>query len=249
MFDTEIERFLSRKGYMKLEPRAALIDMDGTLYDSMTNHAAAWHKMMGEIGIDLPPEEFFLHEGRTGPDTINLLFRKFFNREATDEEVERLYHLKTVYFQEMPEVSPMPGAAEMLQFFINIGMKRVLVTGSAQSSLIKRIENDFPGAFTPQMMVTAREVRHGKPSPDPFLLAMKKADVLPAQSIVIENAPLGIEAGDRSGAFTIGVNTGPIPEAVLYEAGAAIVFSSMEECAVKLPFLIYALDTYSRNFN
>lgn len=234
---------------MKIEPRAALIDMDGTLYDSMPRHAAAWHKMVAELGIELPISEFYLHEGRTGADTINLLFEKHFNRKATDSEIDSLYHLKTVYFQELPDVSTMPGAAEMLQFLMGIGMKRVLVTGSAQNSLIERIDTDFPGAFAPDMKVTANEVRYGKPAPDPFLLAMKKAGVRPMQSIVIENAPLGVEAGDKAGAFTIGITTGPIPQSTLYDAGAAIVFPSMKDFADKLPFLIYSLDTFSRNYN
>ena len=250
MFNEEIERFLSRKGYMKVEPRAALIDMDGTLYDSMPRHAAAWKQMTAELGINLPIEEFYLHEGRTGADTIDLLFRKHFNRSATDEEIDRLYHLKTIYFSEFPDDVPtMPGASDMLEFMINVGMKRVLVTGSAQNSLIDRIDCDFPGAFLPDMCVTAKEVRHGKPAPDPFLLGMEKAKVVPMQTIVVENAPLGVEAGDRAGAFTIGITTGPIPESTLYDAGAAIVFPSMRDFADKLPFLIYALDTFSRNYN
>ena len=90
-------------------------------------------------------------------------------------------------------------------------MRRVLVTGSGQNSLISRIDTNFPGIFEPGMRVTSRDVTHGKPHPEPFIRAMQLARVSPSQSIVIENAPLGIEAGDRAGAFTIGVTTGPIP--------------------------------------
>ncbi|MCI9607577.1 MAG: HAD-IA family hydrolase [Muribaculaceae bacterium] len=249
MYNNEIDSFLERHNYVALEPRAALIDMDGTLYDSMPNHAEAWMKMVSEIGISACREEFFMYEGRTGASTINLLFNREFGRDATEAEIKELYHRKTVYFNELPPVEPMPGAAELLRFLEQVGMKRVLVTGSGQSSLISRLEHDFPGAFTEDMMVTGRDVTHGKPAPDPFLMAMKKAGVSPAQSIVIENAPLGVEAGDAAGAFTIGVTTGPIPGAALKNAGAAIVFDDMRTLADQMPFMLYALSTQPRNLN
>lgn len=249
MYNEEIDSFLERHNYIALEPRAALIDMDGTLYDSMPRHADAWMKMVGEIGIEATREEFFMYEGRTGASTINLLFNREFHRDATPAEIKELYHRKTVYFNELPPVDPMPGAAEMLEFLRKVGMKRVLVTGSGQSSLIDRLNKDFPGAFSPDMMVTGRDVINGKPAPDPFIMAMKKANVTAAQSIVIENAPLGVEAGDAAGAFTIGVTTGPIPGAALKNAGAAIVFPDMATLADQLPFLLYALSTQPRNLN
>ena len=72
---------------------------------------------------------------------------------------------------------------------------------------------------------------------------MQLARVSPSQSIVIENAPLGVEAGDRAGAFTIGVTTGPVPREALEEAGAAVVFPSMPEFARLLPSLLLSLLT------
>lgn len=233
-----IEHYRRRTGTAAPDPRAALIDMDGTLYDSMPHHAEAWHIMMAEAGIDVPAEEFFLHEGRTGADTINLIMRRAFNRDATPEEIERLYHRKTQLFAAMPPVSPMPGAAEMLRVFEKRGMERVLVTGSAQSTLISRLDTDYPGAFAANRRITARDVSHGKPAPEPFLAAMRLAGVTPQQSIVVENAPLGVTAGAASGAFTIAVNTGPVPPEALLDAGADILFTSMTECAAALPQLL-----------
>jgi beta-phosphoglucomutase-like phosphatase (HAD superfamily) len=61
--------------------------------------------------------------------------------------------------------------------------------------------------------------------------------VAPEQCVVIENAPLGVQAADRAGCFTVAVRTGPIPREKLAEAGADLVFDSMTECAAKLPTL------------
>lgn len=224
-----------RTGNVRMKIRAALIDMDGTLYDSMPRHSMAWKRLANEQGWSYGENDFFMHEGRTGRDTIRI-----YNPEATPELTEQLYHLKTVYFNELPPVDTMPGAKRMLDGLTNADIQRVLVTGSAQNSLLKRLDTDFPGAFEPGMRITARDVRNGKPNPEPFLSAMLLARVWPAQAIVIENAPLGVHAAHASGAFTVAVNTGPIPAKALIDAGADVLFASMEEFADALPELIAA---------
>lgn len=239
--DDIILSFLQRHHYKQLQPLAALIDMDGTLYDSMGNHADAWHRLATELGIPTTREEFFLYEGRTGASTLNLLFNRAYNRDATAQEIEELYARKALYFTQMPAVKPMPGAMQMLNFFKEVNMRRVLVTGSGQRSLIDRLEKDFPGAFTSSMMVTSRDVKCGKPHPEPFIKAMEMARVRPSQAIAIENAPLGVKSASAAGAFTVAVTTGPIPREELIKAGAAIVFDSMEQCAEMLPQLVFKM--------
>ncbi|MCI8999320.1 MAG: HAD-IA family hydrolase [Muribaculaceae bacterium] len=243
LYSDEITAFLRRHHYSRVTPKAALIDMDGTLYDSMKNHTASWHRLMTVAGINCTREEFYLYEGRTGASTINQLIRREWGRDATDEEKERLYKQKTQYFNQLPPVQPMPGAREMVEVLKAVGLERVLVTGSGQNSLLNRISSDFPGLFTEGLRVTSRDVTHGKPHPEPFIRAMQLAHVTPSQSIVVENAPLGVEAGDRAGAFTIGVTTGPIPREEMIKAGAAIVFDSMPEFAAALPVLLLSLLT------
>lgn len=240
-FIPQIESFLKKRHFKSVKPLAALIDMDGTLYDSMGNHADAWLRMVTELGIPATREEFFMYEGRTGASTINIIFQRAYGRDATPEEIEELYHRKTVYFAEMPDVKPMPGAKKMLETLCEAGIRRVLVTGSGQSSLINRLDTDFPGAFPHDMRVTSRNVSHGKPHPEPFIKAMQIARATPSQCIAIENAPLGIKSASDAGAFTIAVTTGPIPREEMENAGAAVIFPSMEECAGQIHILLYEL--------
>jgi beta-phosphoglucomutase-like phosphatase (HAD superfamily) len=72
-------------------------------------------------------------------------------------------------------------------------------------------------------MVTAFDVKHGKPHPEPYLMGLEKAGVSASEAIVIENAPLGVEAAHAAGIYTIAVNTGPLSPKVLLDAGADIV--------------------------
>lgn len=238
-----ISAYLGRTGFGALHPKAALIDMDGTLYDSMPHHADAWKQMAQEMGIDAERDEFFMYEGRTGASTINILFNRAFGRDATEEEIKRLYGRKSDLFKAMPPVDAMPGAKEMLGTLRGYGLKRVLVTGSGQSSLLARLDTDYPGAFRPELRITAANTLRGKPHPDPYLNAMDLAGVMPWQSIAVENAPLGVESASKAGAFTIAVSTGPIPAQALVDAGADIVYGSMPECAAGLPGLL--LDMYN----
>ena len=78
-------------------------------------------------------------------------------------------------------------------------------------------------------MVTAFDVKNGKPHPEPYLMGLEKGGHLKAnQAIVVENAPMGIEAAVAAGLFTVAINTGPLDEKVLWDGGADIVLPSME---------------------
>ena len=178
---------------MKKKLKAVLFDMDGVLFDSMPYHSAAWHKVMKSHGLTLSREEAYMHEGRTGASTINIVFQRELGREATQEEIESIYQEKSVLFNSYPEAKPMPGAWELLQKVKKDGLIPMVVTGSGQLSLLERLEGI-------------------------------KAD----EAVVVENAPLGVEAGHNAGIFTIAVNTGPLNGQVLLDAGADLLFPSMQ---------------------
>lgn len=214
--------------------------MDGTLYDSMSNHASSWYQMVREHDIECTPEEFYLYEGATGHFTVNMLIERKFGRKATEQEVHDFYERKAEIFRAKPAPEVMPGARELVERLAALPShpQTILVTGSAQGSLLDRLDADFPGRFPAERRVTALNVKRGKPYPDPFLQGAALAGVEPQECVVIENAPLGVTAGHRAGCFTVAVATGPIPLSTLKEAGADLVFSSMPECANKLPEIL-----------
>ena len=131
----------------------------------------------------------------------------------------------------------MSGAKEAVGEVLRAGVPSVLVTGSGQASILERLAADYPEAF--KLRVTAHDVIHGKPDPEPYLKGMEMAGVDNTHAVAIDNAPLGVESASRAGAFTIGVRTGPIPAETLAAAGADIVVSSMAECAQILIFLFH----------
>ena len=244
MIADAVERYLEQKGYERMALKAAMFDMDGVLFDSMKNHAKSWHETMAHFGLDLPEWEAYMHEGRTGAGTINIVSIRQRGYEATDEEIQRIYQYKSNLFNQCPKAERMPGAYELLCKVKASGVVPMVVTGSGQKTLLERLNRNFPDIFKQELMVTAFDVKYGKPNPEPYLMGMEMykktltpvmgegrqcGEIAPNNFIVVENAPLGVQAGVAAGVFTIAVNTGPLPDEVLLNQGANLLFHSMQE--------------------
>ena len=227
MFEAEKDKYLMKHGFGATRLKAVLFDMDGVLFDSMPNHAYSWSHAMTQFGLHITPEEAYMHEGRTGGGTIDLLVQRDWGRRATEEEKQTIYKAKSDVFSRCPEAPRMPGAYELLKKVKADGFTPMVVTGSGQVSLIDRLNHNFPSVFRRDLMVTSFDVKYGKPNPEPYLMALKKAHLQPNEALVIENAPLGVQAGVAAGIFTIAVNTGPLPDQVLWDEGANLLFPSM----------------------
>ena len=227
-FEKAIRSYLQRQGGDALRLRAVLFDMDGVLFDSMPYHADAWAEVMNRHGLHFTREEAFLHEGRTGAATINIAYRRQYGQDAPPELIQQMYQEKCEAFARHPEPGRMPGAPELLRKVKEAGLVPVLVTGSGQRTLLDRLVHHYPGVFVPGRMVTAFDVKRGKPDPEPYLMGLQKAGVRANEAVVVENAPIGVQAGHAAGIFTIAVNTGPLDGQVLLDAGADLLFPSMQ---------------------
>ena len=122
--------YLKINDYPCIDLKSVLFDMDGVLYNSMPNHTRAWAKTMQAHGLNMTEEEAYLHEGRTGDDTINIISRRE-GKEIGPEERIAIYQDKTVVFNEYPTVLPMTDSEKMLQQVIAKGLFVMLVTGLA----------------------------------------------------------------------------------------------------------------------
>lgn len=192
MFQEAISRYLQSSGYSRIQLKSVLFDMDGVLFNSMPYHADAWHKVMERHGLHLSREEAYLHEGRTGAATINIVYQRQYGKDATPEMIQSIYAEKSAEFNSNPEPERMPGAWEVLQKIKSDGLIPMVVTGSGQHSLLDRLSHNFPGMFRRELMVTAFDVKYGKPHPEPYLMALQKGGLAPNEAIVVENAPMGV---------------------------------------------------------
>ena len=223
-----INRYLKRTGFGTFHPKAVLFDMDGVLINSMPNHAVAWQRSMATFGIRMTAADAYATEGARGIDTIRAMVKAQQGKDITLEEAQCMYDVKTQIFHSLPEAPVMPGMIELMQKITADGIQCCVVTGSGQRPLINRILTDFGAFVTEDHITTAYDVRHGKPAPDPYLMGLRKAgDLNPWEAIVVENAPLGVRAGAAAKIFTIAVNTGPLSDQTLLDAGANLLFPSV----------------------
>lgn len=211
-----------------MQLRAVLFDMDGVLFDSMPYHADAWSKVMTDAGFVFSREDVYMNEGRTGADTINTASLAQFGKPATAELIDQLCKAKCAIFDTYPPTPRMPFAIELVQKVKACGLTPMIVTGSGTPTLLDRIQSNFPGLFDENHIISSFHVKRGKPYPDPYLLALDRGGLEPHEAIVVENAPLGVTAGVAAGLFTIAANTGPLKDEVLSDAGASLVYPSMQ---------------------
>ncbi len=209
--------------------KAFFFDQDGILYDSMPKHARAWAEVMQAHGFDFTEEDGFMNEGRTGQDVIREAIMELENREATEDEIWEIYEEKSKAFKALGEVEPVEGVVDVLRFLKKNKKEIWVVTGSGQASLFDNLNTKIGPFFDRQRMITAFDVTHGKPDPEPYLKAWDKSKYPKKDCCVIENAPLGVRSAKAAGLFTIAVNTGPLADIALWNEGADLVFPNMSE--------------------
>lgn len=177
--------------------KAYFFDMDGILFNSMPNHAQAWDDVMRKYGLNFTARDCYLQEGRTGQSVIDECFMKQFGRHALKEEWEPIYKEKTDRFHALGGAKPIPGVKDVLNYLRAQDALIYIVTGSGQESLFQMLDREFPGIFERERMVTALDVTHGKPDPEPYLKAFEKAQKLYAETAKHNTADRNAEAAQH----------------------------------------------------
>ncbi len=231
-----LKSFAQRHQQNEITFRGVCFDMDGVLYNSMPAHSRSWLETAKEFKLIMCEDDCYMFEGQTGVYSINLLYQRAFGREATKEEQKAVYARKTELFTQYNDGSVIPNAPKVVEALS--ALTRVIVTGSSQSSLLGKLNQSYPNAFSPEKIITGLDVKIGKPNPEPYLMGMQKAGTEPWETIVIENAPKGVRSAHSAGCFTIAVNTGPLPDSVLWDEGADLVFPDMASLLEAIPLLI-----------
>ncbi len=203
--------------------KAIFFDMDGVIYDSMGHHSVAWNKAFAAIDLDFPLEQVYMNEGRTGSSTVQMFFQDKLGRMATEEEISYIYSRKSEFFDRMPIPVPFDGITALMQRLKENGFAIWVVTGSAQEQLLDGLCRDFSGLVEKAKIVSANDVKHGKPHPEPYLTALKKSGFNSGEVVVLENAPLGVASAKAAGIYTIAINTGILADGILWQAGADVV--------------------------
>lgn len=232
--ERSVKEILSENNLRYEDVKAVFFDMDGVIFDSMPRHAKAWSEAMALEGLPFSEYQVYLQEGRTGSGTVTDVFLAHGRGVPTETDIKRIYANKSRIFDSFGEPIPMRGMAEVLEKVKSLGLEIYIVTGSGQASLLDTLNHYFPDTFYKEKMVTAYDVKKGKPDPEPYLMALEKAGLKPHEAIVVENAPLGVRSAKGAGIFTIAVNTGILKDEDLWNAGADMVLADMKSLLKKI---------------
>lgn len=173
---------------------AYLFDCDGTLADSMPIHFAAWSTAVHEHGGCFPEDMFLAWGGIPPAKTVEMLNQRF-NLSMMVEEVVR--RKEELYFERLSEIQPVHSVLAHLHARHG-EIPFAVVSGSPRTSIIKTL--NFLGIRDKfAEVVGAEDYEHGKPHPEPFLLAATRLNIPPSRCLVFEDADAGIESAKAAG--------------------------------------------------
>ena len=180
---------------LAFEPHAVLSDLDGVLVDSGPTIEDGWRRFAARHGLD-PEQVIAESHGRRAADLIRLV------APHLDAETEAA-RIQREEIKGSSGLRPLPGARELVA---SVPADRfAIVTSSSRPLAVARLR--AAGIPVPGLLVTAEEVDNGKPDPAGYRRAAELLGVEPAHSLVLEDAPAGVEAGLAAGMTVIAVTT------------------------------------------
>lgn len=191
---------------MTTTARALIFDMDGTIVDNMDFHTQAWITFFARRGKVIEPDAFFRDTaGRQGKEIL----RHYIGEELTDDELATLNHEKEVLYRELygPHRSTIAGFDAFIEAGRAKGWKLAVATSASPGSASFILDEMGLHPRFDAVVIGTVDVPRGKPHPDVFLKAADRCETMPAQCIVFEDAPLGVEAARRAGMRAVVLTT------------------------------------------
>lgn len=196
--------------------RAVIFDMDGVLSDTQNLAAEVESAVLQIYGVKMAPEEIT----RKYAGVLDAeFFLELFATHKINSDVGEAAEKKWEAMRERTKsgVPAISGAIELVELLSKHGLK-LAVASSSPPAFIKYVLSSLgiQGKFV--VVTSSEEVRHGKPSPDVFLLAAERLGVLPQECVVIEDGINGMTGAKKAGMKCIGLvedKTGEYPADVL----------------------------------
>jgi len=186
------------------QQKAFLFDLNGTIIDDMRFHIEAWHKILNDLGATNSIEETKLQCYGKNEELLERTFPKRFSKE----EMQQLAIKKEMKYQE--NFKPYLKLIEGLDIFLEDAYKAKIKMAIGSAAIMYNINFVLDGLQLHKFfeaIVSADDVKESKPNPETFLSCAEKLNVLPADCIVFEDSPKGVEAAARAGMKALVITT------------------------------------------
>lgn len=208
---------------------AVLWDVDGVLINSRPFHLQAWRRLCRDLGI---PYDDAYFRGTFGLRNDAILAPLLPGRSQA--ELLQLGQRKEAHLRALAagRLQPLPGVVPLVRDLHRAGHSQAIVSSTAHENIDLVLgELEIQGCF--QAIVGEEDVSRGKPDPQIMLTAAERLRVPPADCVVIEDAPAGVEAAASAGMRAIAVTTTRTADEL---SRADLVVDSLEDARVR-PFL------------
>ena len=204
-------------------PPAAILDVDGTLVDTNYHHAIAWFRAFRQNDIVLPIWRIHRHMGMGGDQLVESLGGEQLENEKGDD----IRAAESVLYGELiSEVEPLDGARDLIEDLKQRG-HAVVLASSAKAQEVEHYLDLLDARELADAWTTSADVQATKPEPDLVVAAVEKAGG--GEAVMVGDSTWDCEAAKRAGLDTIAVLTGGFSETELRDAGALVVYSSIQE--------------------
>ncbi len=175
---------------------AYIFDFDGVLVNTMEVHFACYKQALEEVGVPIDKKQFYYQAGMTGREQIQYFCEKA-GKRPTPEEIDAIYKRKGEISQNRLDlVKPVDCNISLLHMLRRSGIPAAIASGSSKPSIVPVMKRF---GIEADAVVSAEDVKRGKPNPDLFLCAAERLGVKPEGCIVVEDSEAGIEAAKRAG--------------------------------------------------
>lgn len=173
--------------------KGIIFDLDGALVNSMPTHVPAWREAFLKIaGLEVTDRDIYILEGMRGIELVEKIFeQKGFQKR---ELAQKVHDEKSKIFKSIRSSEPFEGVPELVK---SIKCAKAVVSGSTKRDVETIVGESFGNSF--DVLITADDIKKGKPDPSAFLEALRRMGVGPKDAIVVENAPLGAKAAKTAG--------------------------------------------------
>ncbi len=217
---------------MRIEP-VFLFDLDGTLVDSVYQHALAWKQALDAEGIELSVWRIHRKIGMSGGLFTNQLLRET-GIEISAERVERLRQAHAAaYRQQANDIRPLPGARALLNWLLEAGIPCAIATSGRMETAAVNL--DSLGVDPDRIPVVTRDqVKYAKPDPDLFLAAAERLNAPIETAVVVGDSIWDMLAAVRCRALGVGLLSGGYGPDELRQSGAFRVYEDPADLLRKM---------------
>ncbi|HEX7840465.1 MAG TPA: HAD family hydrolase [Kofleriaceae bacterium] len=212
---------------MRLEP-VFVLDLDGTLVDSVYQHVLAWQEALDTMGIELSVWRIHRKIGMSGGLFTNQLLHET-DVEISEENVERLRQLHAqIYRRNGSRVRPLPGAHALLAWLSSCNVKWAIATSGRMETAAVNLRA-LGVAPDVSIVVTRDDVKYAKPDPDLFLAAAERLGVPIETAVIVGDSVWDMLAAARCRALGVGLLSGGYGPEELRQAGAIRVYEDPQD--------------------